>query len=193
MELSKKIFIIILISLAAICLNSKNIKNNVTNNIKKEIKEETIIKNYLPKKVVKASRELAEKKYYGLTRTQIIDKSGRMLNSNLSGTEQYFVDYSIERGVDPLLSIAIVLQETGCYWNCSALVINQNNVGGMRGANGYLSFPTMNQGIKAYIDNLANNYVAYGLTTSQTMNHKYAEDPLWSARVNAYIERILSA
>lgn len=198
MELFKKLFALMIVGILAISLNQLNIKNNASNQIKKTVKKKTEIIE--PKKEVKKEQEVVKQEevieeitYHGLTRDQIIDKSTRMLNSNLTGTGQYFVDYSIERGVDPLLSMAIVLQETGCYWNCSSLVIYHNNVGGMRGSNGYMSFPSMNEGIKAYIDNLYNNYVAYGLVTSETMGPKYAEDPLWSQRVNAYIERIKAA
>ena len=44
--------------------------------------------------------------------------------------------------------------------------------------------------IKAFIDNLERNYINYGLTTPETINPKYAEDPNWSKNVNKYIEQI---
>ena len=104
-----------------------------------------------------------------------------------------FVDYSIARDVDPLVAVAIVLQETGCYWSCSSLVNNQYNVGGMMGSNGYQVFSSLDEGITRYIDNIANNYVAYGMRTPEAMHRKYAADPLWASRVNAYIDRIIKA
>ena len=56
------------------------------------------------------------------------------------------------------------------------------------GAYGY--FNNLDEGIRAFIDNIARNYVAYGLTTADTMNSKYAENPAWSTNVNNYITRI---
>lgn len=132
-------------------------------------------------------------RYHGLTRDEVVNKASLFLNSSLSGTAPIFVDYAIQRGVDPLLAIGIVLQETGCYWSCSSLVNYQNNVGGMMGYGGALSFPTLDDGIRAFIDNIANNFVAYGLTDAYSMNPKYAEDPLWADRVTAYINKIIAA
>ena len=49
---------------------------------------------------------------------------------------------------------------------------------------------TLDDGIRAFIDNISRNYVAYGLTTADTMNPKYAENPAWANNVNNYITRI---
>ena len=61
------------------------------------------------------------------------------------------------------------------------------------GYGGALSFPTLDDGIRAFIDNIANNFVAYGLTDAYSMNPKYAEDPLWADLVTAYINKIIAA
>ena len=58
------------------------------------------------------------------------------------------------------------------------------------GCGSYGAFATLDDGIKAFIDNIYRNYVAYGLTTADTMNPKYAENPAWSTNVNRYITRI---
>jgi len=58
------------------------------------------------------------------------------------------------------------------------------------GCGSYSAFPTIDDGIRAFIDNIARNYVAYGLTTAETMNSKYAENPRWASNVNAYITKI---
>jgi hypothetical protein len=103
-----------------------------------------------------------------------------------------YASYSLEKGVDPYLAVAISLEETGCNWNCSRLVKTCNNVGGMKGkgCGSYGAFPTLDDGIKAFIDNIYRNYVAYGLLTADEMNPKYAANPAWSTNVNAYITRI---
>ena len=130
--------------------------------------------------------------YDGLTLNELSDKLNRSLNSTVSNQGYLIASYSLERGVDPYLSTAILLHETGCKWECSYLVKSCNNVGGQKGSGcgSYKSYDTLENGIKGFIDNLYKNYISYGLTTPQTINPKYAEDPNWSANVSKYIENI---
>ena len=69
------------------------------------------------------------------------------------------------------------------------------NVGGMKGSGcgAYASFPSLDDGIKAFIDNLNRNYYSYGLTTPETMGPKYAESKEWPMKVNNYINKIKNA
>ena len=136
--------------------------------------------------------EMTSVVYDNLTMDELATKLDRSLANELAGKGYLYASYSIEKGVDPYLAVAISLEETGCKWNCSNLVKSCNNVGGMKGSGcgSYGYFNTLDDGIKAFIDNIARNYVAYGLTTADTMNPKYAENPLWSRNVNAYINRI---
>ncbi len=134
----------------------------------------------------------------GLTMGELIDKLNRMLNSTLSGKGEIFATHSLELGMDPYLAVAIVLQETGCQWNCSYLVNACNNVGGQKGSPGcdggaYKAYSTLDEGIIGYLDNLYYNYYAYGLTTAEAMNPKYAESTAWAYNVNSYIEKIKAA
>ena len=133
--------------------------------------------------------------YDGLTRQQLIDKLNRNLNSTLSGKGELFADYALELGLDPYLAVAIVLHETGCSWDCSDLVKYCNNVGGQKGSPGcgngsYMAYPTLDEGIRGYMDNLYNNYYALGLTTPETINPKYAASTTWASKINSYIEKI---
>ena len=130
--------------------------------------------------------------YDGMTVEELASKLDRSLKNELSGKGYLYASYSLEKGVDPYLAVAISLEETGCNWNCSKLVRTCNNVGGMKGSGcgSYGAFATLDDGIKAFIDNIYKNYVAYGLTTADEMNPKYAENPAWSTNVNNYITRI---
>ena len=130
--------------------------------------------------------------YDGMTMDEVANKLNNSLKNELSGKGYLYASYSLEKGVDPYLAVAISLEETGCNWNCSSLVTSCNNVGGMKGygCGSYGYFNTLDDGIKAFIDNIARNYVAYGLTTAEAMNSKYAENPAWSTNVNNYIYRI---
>lgn len=133
--------------------------------------------------------------YDGLTRQELIDKLNRNMNSTIAGKGEMFADYALELGLDPYLALAIVLHETGCSWDCSSLVKSCNNVGGQKGNPGcgnssYMSYPTLDDGIRGYMDNLYNNFYALGLTTPETINPKYATSTAWASKINYYIEKI---
>ena len=130
--------------------------------------------------------------YDGKTLDELIETINKSLNSTIEDKGELIVSYSLEKGVDPYLATAIMLHETGCKWNCSRLVRECNNVGGQKGSGcgSYSYFNSLDEGIKAFIDNLQRNYISYGLTTPEQINPKYAEDPNWSKKVNKYIEDI---
>jgi len=130
--------------------------------------------------------------YDNMTLEQLSDKLNRSLNSTVSGYGNFIASYALEKGIDPYLATAILLHETGCTWECSSLVKKCNNVGGMKGSGcgSYGYFNTLEEGIQKFIDNLYNNYYAYGLTNATLMGNKYAEDPEWSKKVNVHIEKI---
>lgn len=128
--------------------------------------------------------------YDGLTLDELAAKLNRSLNSNLSGYGYKFASRSLELGVDPYLAVAIVLHETGCTWSCSNLVINKNNVGGMVSGGSYIAFASLDEGIDAFLSNLYRNYYAYGLTTPEQINTKYATSTTWSEKINYYINKI---
>ena len=139
--------------------------------------------------------QTTEKKYDNMTVDELGAKLDRSLTSTLAGTGKIFAKKAIELGIDPYMSVAIVLHETGCTWNCSRLVRECNNVGGMKGSPGcgggsYKAFPTLEAGINGFMDNLYYNYVALGLTTPEQINPKYAASTTWATKVNAYIDQI---
>lgn len=161
-------------------------------NLDKEVKENKEHKNK-----VQEEKEVIELPviYEGLTEEQLAEKLNRSLNSTLSGTGSIFARYTANTGLDPYLSVAIVLHETGCKWNCSDLVNSCYNVGGVKGAPGcyggsYKAYSSLEEGINAYLDNLYYNYYARGLTIPETINPYYAESTTWAQSVNNYIYEI---
>ena len=130
-----------------------------------------------------------------MTMNELAAKLNRSMKSTISGKGDILASYSLEKGVDPYLALSIMLLETGCNWTCSSLTTKCNNVGGMKGGpscdgGSYKAFPTIDDGIRGFIDNLANNYYAYGLTTPEAMNKKYAESTEWAMKVNRYISSV---
>ena len=133
--------------------------------------------------------------YDGMTMSELAEKLNRSLKSTIAGKGDVFASYSLERGVDPYLAVSIMLLETGCNWSCSSLMRKCNNVGGQKGSpscdgGSYKSYPSLDEGIKGFIDNIADNYYAYGLTTQESMNKKYAESNMWAIKVNNYISSV---
>ena len=129
--------------------------------------------------------------YDGLTLDELAQKLDRSLTNELSGMGYEIASRAINLEIDPYLAVAIMLHETGCSWKCSTILKNKNNVGGMKASNGnYASYPTLVEGIDAFMNNLYYNYYQKGLTTPEAMNKKYAESTAWSSKVNNYIEKI---
>lgn len=149
----------------------------------------------LKQEAIQVAIEESKIVYDGLTMKELVAKLNRNLGSTLTGKGQLFAEYSLERGVDPYLAVAIVLHETGCKYGCSTLTKQCNNVGGQKGTpscNGgsYRSYPTIDEGIKGMIDNLYYNYISEGFTTPEAINTKYAESTAWAGKINYYINSI---
>lgn len=136
--------------------------------------------------------------YDNLTIEQLTQKLDRIMFSTLTGKGELFANYALQMGVDPYIALAIVFQETGCYYgNCSYLVRNCNNIGGMKGGGnsycpgtGYAYFNNIDEGIIRFINNLSYGYFGQGLVTPELMNRKYAEDQTWAYKVNNYVNII---
>lgn len=173
--------------------NSKN-NENTTYALNEQEKTETKITKESNVKLTNLENQPPKPEivYDNMTLEQLSDKLNRTLSSDLSGYGNFVASYALEKGVDPYLATAIMMHETGCEWGCSSLVVNCNNVGGMKGSGcgAYGYFNTLEEGIQKFIDNIYNNYYAYGLTNADLMGSKYAEDPEWSKKVNVHIEKI---
>ncbi len=135
--------------------------------------------------------------YDGLTMGELADKLNRSLKSTISGKGYLIASYSLQLGINPYMATAIILHETGCNGTCSSLVRECNNVGGQKGGpscggGAYKAYPTLDEGIMGYLDNLYRNYYSYGLTTPETIGPKYAASTTWASQVNNYIALIRS-
>lgn len=120
----------------------------------------------------------------------IIYKVSRYMNSPLKENASFIVKYSVEKGVNPYLSSAIILHETGCEWKCSYLSRVCNNYAGNKASSGsYRVFSTAEEGIKFAVDKLANYYNA-GKTTPYEIGPSYAVSSAWPNRVTAYMNKL---
>ena len=175
--------------------NNTEVEDNTTDDV-----EEVVIENELED--VKTYEEVNTVPvdpivYDGLTMGELADKLNRSLKSTISGKGYLIASYSLQLGIDPYMATAIILHETGCNGTCSSLVRECNNVGGQKGGpscggGAYKAYPTLDEGIMGYLDNLYRNYYAVGLTTVETIGPKYAASTTWASQVNNYIALIRS-
>ncbi len=134
--------------------------------------------------------------YEGMTLEELGEKINRNLGTGyLSGKGNLIASKCIELGIDPYITTAIILHETGCKYNCSTLVKQCNNVGGQKGAPGcgggsYKYYATLDDGIVGHIENLYYNYFSKGRTTVETIAPRYAASTAWSGKINWYVNLI---
>lgn len=192
----KMAFVILITGSLIIGYKEKNKERVLVENIVVEnvlYRSDTVLSRY---EVVEEVVEEVEEPivYEGLTLNELGLKIDNVLNSTLEGYGTTIASLAIDKGVDPVVAASIILVETGCKWTCSSLVRNANNVGGMKASSGrYASFETLEAGLEAFINNLANNYYAKGLTTPEAINTKYAANPNWHDDVYYYIEAIMAS
>ena len=169
--------------------------------VKMEKVPENVKKEDAPQEKVPEEKEIVTEVptiYENLTEEQLAEKLNRSLPSTLSGSGYIFANYTARTGMDPYLSVAIVLHETGCKWGCSDLVNTCYNVGGVKGAPGcyggeYKAYSSLNEGINMFLDNLYYNYYARGLTTPEAINPYYAESTTWASQVGSYMYEVRNA
>ncbi|OMC79608.1 hypothetical protein BSK62_13085 [Paenibacillus odorifer] len=90
----------------------------------------------------------------------------------MSSSGDLFAAAGKKYGIDPALLAAIAIHETGN--GTSSAVKNKNNVGGMMGSNGLMTFSSLQEGIDKMASNLKRNYIDKGLTTIEQIQKKYA-------------------
>lgn len=122
------------------------------------------------------------------------------LKGSLKGYGSAFTAVGKKYGIDPNLLAAIAIHETGN--GTSPAIKNKNNVGGMMGKNGLMTFGSIEEGIDAMASNLRRNYINQGLTTIPQIQRKYApiganNDPTglnnhWISGVSKYYKNLSS-
>lgn len=164
----------------------------------KKVEETKPVFKEIEMEIAPASVDIPAKQivYDNLTLEELAAKIDRNLGDGyIAGKGMMVASYCIEKGVDPYIATAIMLHETGCRSRCSGLVRQCNNVGGQKGRPGcgggaYKSFPTLEDGIKGFVNNLHKNYYAHGLTTVEQIAPRYAEGNTWAGKINWYVNLI---
>lgn len=96
--------------------------------------------------------------------------------------EEMIRDTCEEYGIDYEIVLAIARLETG--WFKSDAYLYGNNPGGLSINEVPMAFDTREEGVDAFVSNLANNYFALGLDTPEEIGEKYCPvNPTWSSVV----------
>lgn len=134
--------------------------------------------------------------YDGQTFEELSARLNRNLGSDIiAGKGSLIASECLNRGVDPYITVAIILHETGCGSHCSNLARNCYNFGGQKGkpsCNGgaFRQFNSVDEGLVGMIDNLSRNYFSQGLTTPETIGPKYCEGNEWAGKINWFVNKI---
>lgn len=163
-----------------------------------EIKEAPVVSSSVPYEIAPTFEDDGSIIYDGKTLTELTNQLNKSLNGYLTNTGYFFAKNTKDTGMDPYLSVAIVLLETGCKWTCSSLTVKCNNIGGLKGGkscNGgsYSKYDTLDEGIAGYLGIIYNNYYLKGMDTAEKMAGTYASSPVWASKVNTYIEQVKNA
>ena len=104
-------------------------------------------------------------------------------------TEQMFRLAAKTYGVDYSMLYAIARLETGNF--TSGLYLENNNPGGMRTSDGWLSYDSKLEGIMEMARLLKINYIDYGLTTPELIGPKYCPNSdTWATKVRALMSEV---
>ena len=163
----------------------------------KEVKENTLLTEVkmetAPASVIVPPRVEV---YEGQTFEELAARLNRNLGSDVvAGKGELIASECLNKGVDPYITVAIILHETGCGSHCSNLARNCYNFGGQKGkpsCNGgaFRQFNSVDEGLVGMIDNLSRNYFSIGLNTPETIGPKYCEGNEWAGKINWFVNKI---
>lgn len=92
-------------------------------------------------------------------------------------------------GIPSELPLAISILETG-WWSSDAYIYG-NNPGGMSINEVPIIYDSIDEGVEAFVSNLADNYFGMGLDTPEEIGAKYCPvDPEWGNKVTAIMEML---
>lgn len=121
---------------------------------------------------------------HGVTAEQL----NKVLKGKLAGTGEIFLKYANMYKINPAIAAAIAMHESG---GTSNLAKTKNNFFGMRNKNGWMSFSSVDEGIRRGISNISRNYVNKGKNSLQKMVKDYAEGGKdWIPQTSAFYKQI---
>ena len=161
------------------CPTDKLVENvsRETEQVEQEQTQEDIAENTEPIEIW--IPELPEDNVVELTPLEQIAAGGSMEEKIKIACNIYGADYDI--------TLAIGRYETG-WWSSYACTV-KNNPGGMSRNEVPIYYDTIDEGIDAWVQNLANNYFAIGLDTPEKIAEKYCPN---NSEYASYLRKMMS-
>ena len=161
------------------CPTDKLVENvsRETEQVEQEPTQEDIAENAEPIEIW--IPELPEDNVVELTPLEQIAAGGSMEEKIKIACNIYGADYNI--------TLAIGRYETG-WWSSYACTV-KNNPGGMSRNEVPIYYDTIDEGIDAWVQNLANNYFAIGLDTPEKIAEKYCPN---NSGYASYLRKMMS-
>lgn len=196
--MKRKIIIILIISLFDVGLiiginyTNKFVKKN---NFLIRFKDEVIIKDDDPTNP-SSEEQIDDGMYNGEEYTKIGAKIDKYLNkSTLAGYGEYIAKQSIKKTVNPYLIGAMIIEDSRCNLECTALVDMCNNAAKVKGTPGcfggsYKKYDKIYNSIDDLINNVYNNYWINNKTMPMQFYKNHGRDISWAYRVEGLITKI---
>ena len=128
--------------------------------------------------------------------TKIGAKIDKYLNkSTLAGYGEYIAKQSIKKTVNPYLIGAMIIEDSRCNLECTALVDMCNNAAKVKGTPGcfggsYKKYDKIYNSIDDLINNVYNNYWINNKTMPMQFYKNHGRDISWAYRVEGLITKI---
>lgn len=158
-------------------LESNNFHQKIKEYLSLKIEEETIV-------------------YQDMNMRELIRQLDKSMYYQLDGHARTLAREAILNQVDPYLTLAIILHETGCNGRCSKLVSICNNIGAVKGYPGcgdtsFKYYDSIDDSITALIELLRYSYYNYGLNSPESIAYKYSGgSESWANYIYYYIDLI---
>lgn len=116
--------------------------------------------------------------------------------TSLEGLGEYIAKHSVNKGVNPYLVGAIIIVNSNCNIQCTAIVDSCYNVGDLKGSLGgcfggtYKKYYSFEDSIDDLINYILTDFYSKDLKTPSAIYKKYDKNSAWSYKVSRYMEKI---
>ncbi len=134
--------------------------------------------------------------YKGESLEKIIYKMNKYFKETpLEGYEESIVNTSVKNGINPYLIGAIVLESTGCKYNCSVIFNECHNTYGVKGKPGcfggsYRVFNSVEDSVKDLVKEIKNKFSEEENQVPNKMFDKYGKNAIWAFKVSKYMDEL---
>jgi hypothetical protein len=113
-----------------------------------------------------------------------------LLPGDLAGIGEALSEGEEQTGINALFILAIIRLESGN--GSSYLARSQNNLGGIKGGDGYRTFESKQACVTYMFDLLNRLYISQGRSTISAVGEKYCESGGWAGKVSSMMDEMIA-